>query len=165
MWNHWNTLAYKAQSEQNKRAGLRDKEDGEPKSTLVVPSHLQRRLQNGYEEKFHKVRRKAGENAQESAALALCCFDHEQRLMRRVEDVVSRVSAAFDKNIRWLFEHNHLAYIPFPPMMPLVRIAMSFDPSHLHRLQQQQRGPLRSPEPTSHLPYPQMMLLLLLDAI
>ncbi|KAI5682311.1 hypothetical protein M9H77_03539 [Catharanthus roseus] len=49
--------------------------------------------------------------------------------MRRVEDAVLRVSTAFDEHMRQLFQYNHLAYIPFPPMMPLVRVMMSIDPS------------------------------------
>ncbi|KAI5675824.1 hypothetical protein M9H77_06774 [Catharanthus roseus] len=49
--------------------------------------------------------------------------------MWRVENTVSRVSVTFDEHMRRLFEHNHLAYIPFPLMMPLVRAAMSVDPS------------------------------------
>ncbi|KAI5674370.1 hypothetical protein M9H77_14734 [Catharanthus roseus] len=61
-----------------------------------------------------------------------CCLDHEQRLMRRVEDVVSRISAIFDKHMRRLFEHNHLVHIPFPPMMSFVKAAMSTDfPTYL----------------------------------
>ncbi|KAI5661646.1 hypothetical protein M9H77_20970 [Catharanthus roseus] len=49
--------------------------------------------------------------------------------MRREEDAVSRVSAIFGEHMRWLFKHNHLAYIPFPPMMPLIRNVMSVNPS------------------------------------
>ncbi|KAI5648936.1 hypothetical protein M9H77_34941 [Catharanthus roseus] len=52
-----------------------------------------------------------------------------RRLMRRVENVVSKVSVLFDEHMRWLFEHNHLEYIPFPMMMPLVRAVISVDPS------------------------------------
>ncbi|KAI5682005.1 hypothetical protein M9H77_03233 [Catharanthus roseus] len=47
----------------------------------------------------------------------------------RVEDVVSRVSATFDEHMRRLFEHNHLAYTSFPPMMPLTKSAMGVDNS------------------------------------
>ncbi|KAI5656455.1 hypothetical protein M9H77_25248 [Catharanthus roseus] len=51
------------------------------------------------------------------------------QLMRKVEDAVSRVSVAFKEHIRRLFEHNQLAHILFPPMMPLIRVAMSADTS------------------------------------
>ncbi|KAI5657194.1 hypothetical protein M9H77_25987 [Catharanthus roseus] len=47
----------------------------------------------------------------------------------QVEDVVLRVSSSFNEHIWRLFEHNQLTYIPFLPMMPLVRAAMSVDTS------------------------------------
>ncbi|KAI5661839.1 hypothetical protein M9H77_21162 [Catharanthus roseus] len=43
------------------------------------------------------------ESSRAIARLALCCLDHEQQLMRRVEDVVLRVSASFDEHMQWLF--------------------------------------------------------------
>ncbi|KAI5677359.1 hypothetical protein M9H77_08309 [Catharanthus roseus] len=46
-----------------------------------------------------------------------------------LEDDVSIVSTAFDEHMKWLFEHNHLAYIPFQTMMPLIKAAMSVDSS------------------------------------
>ncbi|KAI5676084.1 hypothetical protein M9H77_07034 [Catharanthus roseus] len=139
-----------------RRTGLRERENGEPRSTWA--------------EKFHEIRKKAEKDVEASstampddlqlmaiitsgmghnrlyeasleathfitesnravAALAPCCLDHEQRLMRRVEDVVSIVSAVFYEHMTQLLEHNDLAYIPFPLMMPLVRAAMSVDPS------------------------------------
>ncbi|KAI5682699.1 hypothetical protein M9H77_03927 [Catharanthus roseus] len=59
------------------------------------------------------------ESSQAAAGLAPCCLDHEQQLMQRVENPVSRR----------LFEHNQLTYIPFPPKIPLVRAAMSTNTS------------------------------------
>ncbi|KAI5649124.1 hypothetical protein M9H77_35129 [Catharanthus roseus] len=56
-------------------------------------------------------------------------FNPKQRLMRKVEDAVSRVSGAFDEHMRQLFEHKHLAHIPFLPMTPLVKAAMNTDTS------------------------------------
>ncbi|KAI5657012.1 hypothetical protein M9H77_25805 [Catharanthus roseus] len=62
-----------------------------------------------------EIRKKAEEDAKASsgslysraaAGLVVCCLYHEQRLMRRVEDAVSRVSASFNKHMRRLFEHN-----------------------------------------------------------
>ncbi|KAI5676163.1 hypothetical protein M9H77_07113 [Catharanthus roseus] len=69
------------------------------------------------------------ESSRAVATLVSCCLDHEQRLIWRVEDIVSRASSAFDEHMRWLFKHNHLAYILFPSMMPHVRVAISVDPS------------------------------------
>ncbi|KAI5674307.1 hypothetical protein M9H77_14671 [Catharanthus roseus] len=68
------------------------------------------------------------ESSRAATTSAPCCLDHKQRLMRRVEDVVSRVSAVFDEHMRCLFKHNHLTYIPFPLMMPLGSTTMSVDP-------------------------------------
>ncbi|KAI5667514.1 hypothetical protein M9H77_17367 [Catharanthus roseus] len=65
------------------------------------------------------------ESSRAVVGLAPCCLDHDQRLMQRVEDAVSRVFVTFDEHMRQLFEHNQLAYIPFPLMVPLVRVAMS----------------------------------------
>ncbi|KAI5673742.1 hypothetical protein M9H77_14106 [Catharanthus roseus] len=102
-------------------------------------------------EKFYEVRRKAEE---ESAGSGTAMPDDLQ-LMAIVAGRVSRgllygagseaahfiaessrakvglasVSAAFGEHMRRLFEHNQLAYIPFPYMMPLVRVAMSANTS------------------------------------
>ncbi|KAI5681612.1 hypothetical protein M9H77_02840 [Catharanthus roseus] len=62
------------------------------------------------------------ESSRTVVGLVLCCLDHEQRLMWRDEDTVSRVSAAFDEHMRRQFEYNQLTYIPFPAMMPLVEL-------------------------------------------
>lgn len=61
--------------------------------------------------------------------LAPCCVDAEQRMMGRVEVVVSSISAIFDNHIRFLFEYNQLAYNPLPPMMDLVKASMASIPS------------------------------------
>ncbi|KAI5682550.1 hypothetical protein M9H77_03778 [Catharanthus roseus] len=106
----------------------------------VTEKEIQEKISKGFakwfrnEEKFHEFRRKAEEDVEASGTAIRSCIsamllDHEQRLMQRVNDVISRVFVALDKHMRWLFEHNHLAYITFPLMMPLVRVAMSVDPS------------------------------------
>ncbi|KAI5678462.1 hypothetical protein M9H77_09412 [Catharanthus roseus] len=81
-------------------------------------------LQRKIEEDTHPI----AENSRVTTALASCYMDHEQMLKRRVENAVLRVFATFDKHMRLLFDHNHLTYIPFPPMMPFARAAMSADP-------------------------------------
>ncbi|KAI5658837.1 hypothetical protein M9H77_27630 [Catharanthus roseus] len=109
-------------------------EDAEASST-AMPDNLQLmaitaggvsrgRLYSAGSEAFHFI----AESSQAAAGLASCCLDHEQRLMQRVKDV-PRVSTAFNEHMQRLFEHNHLEYIPFLPMMPLVRVAMSADTS------------------------------------
>ncbi|KAI5649521.1 hypothetical protein M9H77_35526 [Catharanthus roseus] len=60
------------------------------------------------------------ESSRAAAGLVLCCLDHKQQLMRRIEDVVSRISVAFDEHMRRLFKHNQLTYIPFLLIMSLV---------------------------------------------
>ncbi|KAI5677669.1 hypothetical protein M9H77_08619 [Catharanthus roseus] len=132
---------------------LRDGEDGEPGSTWVV-------------------RRKAEEDA-EALGIAMlddlqliaivasgtsrgCLYRADSKAAHRiadrsqaiaalvpVEDVVSIISAAFDEHMRQLFEHNNLAYIPFPQMMPLVRAAMSANPSTSSLTTAAERGPPR----------------------
>ncbi|KAI5680552.1 hypothetical protein M9H77_01779 [Catharanthus roseus] len=67
--------------------------------------------------------------SQAAAGLVPYCLDHKQRLMQRVEDVVSRVSAIFDEHMMRLFEHNPLVYISFPQMMPFIKALMTIDPS------------------------------------
>ncbi|KAI5665008.1 hypothetical protein M9H77_24331 [Catharanthus roseus] len=90
------------------------------------------------------------------------CDHHEQRLMRRVEDDISRVSAAFDEHMRQLFEHNHLAYIPFPSMMPFVRVVMSVDPSTSSSTVAAVVGPPRCRPEILVLPLPSSLLLFML---
>ncbi|KAI5680720.1 hypothetical protein M9H77_01947 [Catharanthus roseus] len=108
------------------------------------------------------------ENKQAAIGLVSCCLDHEQRLMRRVKDVISRVSAAFDEHMQWLFENNQLVYNLFPSMMPLVRAAMSNDTSTSTSTvavagtsevrTQDSNPPLLYPTPRIVLPHPLQML-------
>ncbi|KAI5659573.1 hypothetical protein M9H77_28366 [Catharanthus roseus] len=55
------------------------------------------------------------ESSRATTGFASCCLDHKQPLMWRFEDVVLR--------------HNQLAYILFPPMIPLVRAVMTVNTS------------------------------------
>ncbi|KAI5666278.1 hypothetical protein M9H77_16131 [Catharanthus roseus] len=111
------------------------KEDAEALGT-AMPDHFQLmatvdgrtscdHLYGAGSEAIHLI----AESNRASTALVSCCLDHKYRLMHRVEDAVSRVSVALNEHMRRLFEYNHLAYIPFPWMMPLVKAAMSADPS------------------------------------
>ncbi|KAI5672810.1 hypothetical protein M9H77_13174 [Catharanthus roseus] len=121
----------------------------------ITENEIQEKISEGSakwfrnEEKFHEVWRTVEEDVQASASRTSCshlngassepahliversraCLDHEHRLMRRVEDAVSKIYATFDEHMRWLFEHSHLVYITFPSMVPLVRVSMSADPS------------------------------------
>ncbi|KAI5681804.1 hypothetical protein M9H77_03032 [Catharanthus roseus] len=74
------------------------------------------------EEKFHEVRRKVEEDAEALAGSEAAHFIAESS---RAAVGLAPLSASFDKPMRWLFKYNHLAYIPFPPMMPLFRFAMT----------------------------------------
>ncbi|KAI5675405.1 hypothetical protein M9H77_06355 [Catharanthus roseus] len=104
-----------------RETGLRG---GEPGSTRVQNDFTERFSQSKYVEELHKHQKE--EKKGEYVDYLLAEF---WRLMRRVEDAVSRVSAAFDEHMRRLFEHNYLAIHSISAMMPLIRVAMSADPS------------------------------------
>ncbi|KAI5652438.1 hypothetical protein M9H77_29625 [Catharanthus roseus] len=90
-------------------------------------------------EKFHEVWRIAKEDAEASGtampnnlqliAIVAGGAAHFIAESSRAAARFAPVSIAFDKHMRQLFEHNQLAYIPFPPMIPLIRAAMSADTS------------------------------------
>ncbi|KAI5676033.1 hypothetical protein M9H77_06983 [Catharanthus roseus] len=69
------------------------------------------------------------ESSRATTELPPCCLEVEQRIIRRVEAVVSSVYAAFDKHMRWFTEQSHLSYTPTPPMMDIVKDVVDVVPS------------------------------------
>lgn len=49
--------------------------------------------------------------------IGLCSVDTEQRMMWKLVAIISTISAAFDKHMRWFAKQNHLAYTPLPPII------------------------------------------------
>ncbi|KAI5663914.1 hypothetical protein M9H77_23237 [Catharanthus roseus] len=133
----------------------------------IIENEIQEKISEGFakwfrnEAKFYELWIKAKEDAEASSSgmsrghlygaglevaqlIAKNSRAAAARLIRRVEDVVSRVFAAFDEHMRRLFKHSHFAYIPLPLMMPLVRVAMNSSTSPF----------IHAPGPTSPLPDP-----------
>ncbi|KAI5649781.1 hypothetical protein M9H77_35786 [Catharanthus roseus] len=126
--------------------GARKCTDGSISFTETIQKDLTKRFsQSKYFEELHK--HKKGEKKGEYIDYRLTKFwvkFHEFRKMLSciggvllgsqaeayvgVEDVVSRVYAALNVHMRWLFEHNHLPCIPFSPMIPFVKAAVNADP-------------------------------------
>ncbi|KAI5680839.1 hypothetical protein M9H77_02066 [Catharanthus roseus] len=87
-------------------------------------------------ERFHKVKRKAKEEARTTSTampndLALmatvargmsCRRPCYADMLRRVEVAVSSISDSFDEHIRQFTEQNHSVYTPPPAMLDLVKI-------------------------------------------
>ncbi|KAI5648851.1 hypothetical protein M9H77_34856 [Catharanthus roseus] len=102
----------------------------------IMANEIQEKISEGFakcfrnEDKIHKVQRNAEEDTKASAGLVLCYLDHEHQRLQRVKDIVLKVYVAFNDHMQWLFEHNQLAYIPFPLMMPLVRAIVSANTSN-----------------------------------
>ncbi|KAI5649813.1 hypothetical protein M9H77_35818 [Catharanthus roseus] len=58
-----------------------------------------------------------------------CCLEVKQRIMRRVEAVVSNVCTAFNEYMRQFVEQSHLPYTSMPPIVDIVRAAVAIVPS------------------------------------
>ncbi|KAI5658684.1 hypothetical protein M9H77_27477 [Catharanthus roseus] len=67
----------------------------------------------------------SGLSCKELALIGPCYAD----MLRRVEAVISSISDAFDKYMRWFMEQNHLVYIPHLPMLDFVRAPMGIGAS------------------------------------
>ncbi|KAI5656458.1 hypothetical protein M9H77_25251 [Catharanthus roseus] len=68
------------------------------------------------------------ESSGAAAGLPPCCLEAEQRIMRRVETVISSVCATFDEHIRQFAEQSHLPYTLIPSMIDVCRAAMAAVP-------------------------------------
>ncbi|KAI5683221.1 hypothetical protein M9H77_04449 [Catharanthus roseus] len=85
-----------------------------PRSKYIEELHKHQKREKKEERNFTRSRRRPRR-----------MLRRRHRLMWKIENAVSRVSATFEEHKQRLFEHNQLAYILLPLMMPLVRAAMS----------------------------------------
>ncbi|KAI5666829.1 hypothetical protein M9H77_16682 [Catharanthus roseus] len=106
---------------------LRDREDREPGSTYVQKDLTERFSWSKFFEELHKHQKGEKKGKYEKF--------HEVRRKAEKDDEASATAMPDDFQLMAIvagggeFEHNQLAYMPFPSMMPLVRVVMSVDTS------------------------------------